>query len=99
MAIARNSFPILSPLTGLGLTLALSGMFIGLRRTQRNEPLTVSTFFVTLLQTLRGNFYLLHWMLVIAGITARISVRPKRLKWVKTVHQGTEEGEESFSFD
>jgi 1,2-diacylglycerol 3-beta-glucosyltransferase len=99
MAIARNSFPILSPLTGLGLTLALIGMFVGLRRTQRNEPLTVSTFFVTLLQTLRGNFYLLHWMLVIAGITARISVRPKRLKWVKTVHQGTEEGEESFSFD
>lgn len=99
MAIARKSFPILSPLTGLGLTLALIGMFIGLRRTQRNEPLTVGTFFVTLLQTLRGNFYLLHWMLVIAGITARISVRPKRLKWVKTVHQGTEEAEESFSFD
>lgn len=96
MAIARKSFPMLSPLTGLGLTLTLIGMFIGLRRTQRNEPLTVSTFFVTLLQTLRGTFYLLHWMLVIVGITARISVRPKRLKWVKTVHQGA--GEESFEF-
>lgn len=96
MALARKSFPMLSPLTGLGLTLTLIGMFIGLRRTQRNEPLTVSTFFVTLLQTLRGTFYLLHWMLVIAGITARISVRPKRLKWVKTVHQGA--SEESFEF-
>ncbi|HEY9711733.1 MAG TPA: glycosyltransferase family 2 protein, partial [Oculatellaceae cyanobacterium] len=96
MAIARKSFPVLSPLTGLGLTLTLIGMFIGLRRTQRNEPLTVSTLFVTLLQTLRGTFYLLHWMLVIVGITARISVRPKRLKWVKTVHQGS--GEESFEF-
>ena len=96
MAIARKSFPILSPLTGLGLTLALIGMFIGLRRTQRNKQLSVSTFFVTLLQTLRGNFYLLHWMLVMAGITARISVRPKRLKWVKTVHEGS--GEESFEF-
>lgn len=96
MAIARKSFPMLSPLTGLGLTLTLIGMFIGLRRTQKNEPLTVSTFFVTLLQTLRGTFYLLHWMLVIVGITARISVRPKRLKWVKTVHQGA--GEESFEF-
>ncbi|MBD0361206.1 MAG: glycosyltransferase family 2 protein [Coleofasciculus sp. C3-bin4] len=96
MAIARKSFPILSPLTGLGLTLALIGMFIGLRRTHRNEQLSVSTFFVTLLQTLRGNFYLLHWMLVMAGITARISVRPKRLKWVKTVHEGS--GEESFEF-
>jgi 1,2-diacylglycerol 3-beta-glucosyltransferase len=96
MAIARKSFPILSPLTGLGLTLALIGMFIGLRRTQRNKQLSVSTFFVTLLQTLRGNVYLLHWMLVMAGITARISVRPKRLKWVKTVHEGS--GEESFEF-
>ncbi len=96
MAIARKSFPILSPLTGLGLTLALIGMFIGLRRTQRNEQLSVGTFFVILLQTLRGNIYLLHWLLVMAGITARISVRPKRLKWVKTVHQGS--GEESFEF-
>lgn len=96
MAVARKSFPVLSPLTGLGLTLTLLGMFVGLRRTQKNEPLTVSTFFVTLLQTLRGTFYLLHWMLVIAGITARISVRPKRLKWVKTVHEGA--GEESFEF-
>jgi 1,2-diacylglycerol 3-beta-glucosyltransferase len=30
-----------------------------------------------------------HWLIVIASTTARISVRPKRLKWVKTVHQGT----------
>lgn len=100
MAIARKGFPVLSPLTGLSLTFPLIGMFIGLRRIQRNEPLTASTFFVTLLQTLRGVFYMLHWMLVIAGITARISVRPKRLKWVKTVHQGSSEesGEESFEF-
>ncbi len=100
MAIARKSFPMLSPLTGLTLTLALIGMFVGLRRAQRDQPLTVSAFFVTLLQTLRGTFYMLHWLLVIAGMTARISVRPKRLKWVKTVHQGTSEetGEESYEF-
>jgi 1,2-diacylglycerol 3-beta-glucosyltransferase len=74
-------------------------MFIGLRRIQKDEPLTVSTFFVTLFQTLRGTFYMFHWMLVIASITARISVRPKRLKWVKTVHQGTDEaGEGSYEF-
>jgi 1,2-diacylglycerol 3-beta-glucosyltransferase len=71
-------------------------MFIGLLRTQRHKQLTISGLFVTLLQTIRGNIYLLHWMLVIAGITARISVRPKRLKWVKTVHQGN--SEESFEF-
>ncbi|MEW6491642.1 MAG: glycosyltransferase family 2 protein [Cyanobacteriota bacterium] len=99
MAIARHRPPILTPLTGLALTLPLVGMFIGLRRTQKDQPLTVSTFFVTLWQTLRGTFYLLHWMLVIASMNARISVRPKRLKWVKTVHQGSdEETEETFEF-
>ncbi len=96
MALARNRPPILSPLTVLALALPLIGMFIGLRRTRENSPLTVSTFFVTLWQTLRGTFYMLHWMLMIASITARISVRPKRLKWVKTVHEGS--GEESFEF-
>lgn len=96
MAIARNRPPILTPLTGLALALPLIGMFVGLRRTSKNSPLTASTFFVTLWQTLRGTFYMLHWMLMIASITARISVRPKRLKWVKTVHEGS--GEESFEF-
>ena len=96
MALTRNSLPILSPLTGLALTLPLIGIFIGLRRIRRDEQLNLSTFFITLLQTLRGTLYLFHWMLVIAGITARISVRPKRLKWIKTVHQGS--GEESFEF-
>lgn len=95
MAIARNRPPILTPLTALALALPLIGMFKGLRRYSQ-EPLTVSNFFLTVWQTLRGTFYMLHWMLMIASITARISVRPKRLKWVKTVHEGS--GEESFEF-
>lgn len=100
MAIARHRLPIFAPLSGFTLALPAIGMFVGLLRTQqRGEPITVSTLFVTLLQTLRGMIYMLHWMLVIAGMTARISVRPKRLKWVKTVHHGTDEaGEESFEF-
>lgn len=96
MAIARNHPPMLSPLTGLGFTLPFLGMFIGLRRTRREKKFRVSTFLATLLQTIRGTFYMLHWLLVMASTTARMSVRPKRLKWVKTVHQGT--GEESFEF-
>ena len=96
MAIARSRLPILAPLTGLSLTFPLIGMFIGLRRTRNQERLTFSQFFVTLWQTLRGNLYLLHWMPVMIGTTARMSIRPKRLKWVKTVHQGTTS--ESFEF-
>ena len=97
MAIARKSFPLLTPLTTLTLTLPLIGMFVGLCRTKRDEPRTAASLLITFLQTLRGTLYMLHWMLVIAGITARISVRPKRLKWVKTVHQGSES--DSFEFE
>ncbi|MBD1892878.1 glycosyltransferase family 2 protein [Coleofasciculus sp. FACHB-SPT9] len=96
MAIARNRLPILSPITGMTFILFLMGMFVGLHRTHKEEKLTASVFFVTLLQTLRGVLYMLHWMVIIAATTARMSVRPKRLKWIKTVHQGS--SEESFEF-
>ena len=89
MAILRHHPPVLSPVTGLGLTLPFLGMFIGLRRTQKTERGRNS--FLTLMQTVRGTVYMLHWLLVMASATARMSVRPKRLKWVKTVHQGTSE--------
>ncbi|MFM8006294.1 MAG: glycosyltransferase family 2 protein, partial [Dolichospermum sp.] len=45
---------------------------------------------VLLLQTLRGSLYMLHWLVVMSSTTARMSFRPKRLKWVKTVHKGVE---------
>ena len=97
MAIARHQLPIFAPMSGFTLALPAIGMYFGLLRTNRNQPINVSTLLVTLLQTLRGMLYMLHWMLVIAGMTARISVRPKRLKWVKTVHQGADE--ESFELE
>jgi len=90
MAILRNHPPLLSPVTGLGLTLPFFGMFIGLRRIRLAERGRTS-FFLTFMQTVRGTVYMLHWLLVMASATARMSIRPKRLKWVKTVHQGTSE--------
>jgi len=88
MSIALRRMPLASPLTFLTLTLSVVGMFVGLRRTRKETKFDVRRVFVTWLQTLRGTVYMLHWMLV-GIVTARISVRPKRLKWVKTVHQGT----------
>ena len=41
-----------------------------------------------LLHTLFGTIYMFHWLPVVAVTTARLSIRPKRLKWVKTIHQG-----------
>ena len=84
MAIARSRPPMLMPLTSLAITLSMVGMFLGLWRTQKRSIL------VMMLQTLRGTLYMLHWLPVMASTTARISVRPKRLKWVKTIHQGSD---------
>jgi 1,2-diacylglycerol 3-beta-glucosyltransferase len=60
-------------------------MFMGLRRTQR---LSIP---MALLQTLQGTLYMLHWIVVMSTTTARVAIRPKRLKWVKTVHGGEPE--------
>ncbi|MDF0556115.1 glycosyltransferase family 2 protein [Kamptonema sp. UHCC 0994] len=90
MSIVLRRLPITSPLTVMTITLSLVGMFIGLRRTRRQTKFAVSNVFVTLLQTMRGTLYMLHWLVVVGSVTARISVRPKQLKWVKTIHQGTD---------
>ncbi len=39
-------------------------------------------------QAIYGSLYMFHWLPIVSSMTARVSVRPKRLKWVKTVHQG-----------
>jgi 1,2-diacylglycerol 3-beta-glucosyltransferase len=90
MAIARNRAPMLSPVTGLTMTMFVLAMSTGLKRVRKDEKFRISTFFVIVLQTLRGTIYMFHWLVVMVSTTARISVRPKRLKWIKTVHQGGE---------
>lgn len=89
MSIVLRRMPIGSPLTFMTLTLSVVGMFVGLRRTRKETKFDVKRVFATLLQTLRGTVYMFHWLLV-GTVTARIAVRPKRLKWVKTVHQGAD---------
>jgi len=64
--------------------LAQSGKFQS-RRIELN--LLLSTFWLVL-HTLFGTLYMFHWLPVVALTTARLSCRPKRLKWVKTTHQG-----------
>ncbi len=39
-----------------------------------------------------GFVYMLHWFPVMIVTTARMCVQPKRLKWIKTEHQGTAPG-------
>ncbi|OLP16813.1 glycosyl transferase [Leptolyngbya sp. 'hensonii'] len=101
MGLLRNRLPILSPITTLSLSLSLMWTFMGLRRVQRLENrlrkergqtprcMSFPMLMMTLLQALRGTFYMLHWVPVMTSTTARMAVRPKRLKWVKTIHHGT----------
>jgi 1,2-diacylglycerol 3-beta-glucosyltransferase len=88
MAIARHRLPILSPLTGMTITVSFFGMFASLKRIHKSKGLKTSNF-ILLLQSLRGILYLFHWIVVISSTTIRMSVRPKRLKWVKTLRQGS----------
>jgi 1,2-diacylglycerol 3-beta-glucosyltransferase len=88
MAIARHRPPVFTPVTSLSVTMSVAGMFVGLRKMNRHKRLSFTDNLTILLQTLRGTLYMLHWFIVISSTTARMSIRPKRLKWVKTVHQG-----------
>ncbi|HLP90894.1 MAG TPA: glycosyltransferase family 2 protein [Nostocaceae cyanobacterium] len=91
MSIIRHRPPIFSPVTGLSVTMSVVGMFSGLKRIRQDQQeFKPHNYFMLLLQTMRGSIYMLHWLVVMSSTTARISVRPKRLKWVKTVHTGAE---------
>jgi len=90
MAIARHRLPILSPITALLFAWGFLGMFRGLIRVQATSgrAINLSSLLTIIGQSLRGLIYMLHWQVVMFSVTARMSVRPKRLKWVKTVHEG-----------
>ena len=91
MAIARHRLPILSPVTALLFAWGFFGMFRGLIRIQNTagNPVRLLDLFRIAGQSLQGLIYMLHWQIVMFSVTARMSFRPKRLKWVKTVHEGS----------
>ena len=88
MAIARHRYPMLAPMSVVMFSMSTWGMFVGLLTTRSEEKLSFGTLLRIGWQTLRGLVYMLHWLVVMPCVTARVSVRQKRLKWVKTVHEG-----------
>ena len=97
MMLMRHHLPILAPLSTLLFCFGLISMFQGLARIQATqEPLKFSSYFKIVRKTIRGIIYMLHWQIVMASITVRMSIRPKKLKWVKTVHEGS--GKEIYEF-
>ena len=91
MAIARHRLPLLSPITALLFVWGFTGIFRGLVRIRiaSGKSLDAASLMKIVWQSLRGLVYMVHWQIVMLSITARMSIRPKRLKWVKTVHEGT----------
>ncbi len=85
MALWRQQLPLYFPLTTVMLGFSIWGMFKGMQQTAK------LSVWQTFLDTLRGMVYMFHWLLVISSMTARLAIRPKKLKWVKTTRQGQDQ--------
>jgi 1,2-diacylglycerol 3-beta-glucosyltransferase len=84
-AIVLRHNPMLPAIAGFSLALSAVTMAFGLRRSYQ------ISWRSAIWQTISGMIYMLHWIPVIASVTLRMCVLPKRLKWVKTQHQGVGE--------
>lgn len=82
IAIALRRPPVFAPLTTLAVGVSYWGMTIGIHRTQKISLL------LAMVRAIKGTLYMTHWIIVMAFATTRMAVRPKRLKWVKTMHGG-----------
>jgi 1,2-diacylglycerol 3-beta-glucosyltransferase len=81
-AIVFRHNPMLPAIAGFSLALSAVTMAFGLRRSYH------ISWRSAILKTISGMIYMLHWIPVIASVTLRMCLLPKRLKWVKTQHQG-----------
>lgn len=84
-AIVFRHNPMLPAIAGFSLALSSVTMAFGLKRAYQ------MSWRSAIWQTVPGMIYMLHWIPVIASVTLRMCVLPKRLKWVKTQHQGAGE--------
>ena len=84
-ALVLRHNPMLPAIAGFSLALSAVTMAFGLRRSYQ------MSWRSAIWQTTTGMIYMLHWIPVIASVTLRMCILPKRLKWVKTQHQGVGE--------
>ena len=84
-AIVLGHNPMLPAIAGFSLALSSVTMAFGIRRSYQ------MSWRSAIWQTVSGMIYMLHWIPVIASVTLRMCIFPKRLKWVKTEHQGAGE--------
>ncbi|NUN66509.1 glycosyltransferase family 2 protein [Pseudanabaena biceps] len=84
-AIVLGDSPMLPAIAGFSLALSSVTMAFGMRRSYK------MSWRSAIWKTVSGMIYMLHWIPVIGSVTLRMCVLPKKLKWVKTVHQGAGE--------
>jgi 1,2-diacylglycerol 3-beta-glucosyltransferase len=91
MAAIKHQAPVFTPITIVTFGLFFLSAVRGLRRSRvlmpESERREVNGVWLVQ-QAIVGAIYMAHWLPVIAFTTARMAVRKKRLKWVKTVHSG-----------
>lgn len=92
-SLSRHRLPLLGSLSGILLFFSFIGMMKGIKRNELEFKPSFSNLWRILGQSLQGTLYMIHWFIIIPSVTARMSIRQKRLKWVKTTHSGGEEGE------
>ncbi len=80
LALIHRQLPVYGPISVMAVLMSAIGMFTTLRQAEQ------TSVWSAVIQTARGAFYMLHWLVVIGTMSMRISVRPKQLRWVKTVH-------------
>ncbi|MEO1620507.1 MAG: glycosyltransferase family 2 protein [Cyanobacteria bacterium J06632_3] len=81
LSLFRHQLPVFGPMTAMAVAMSGIGMFTTLREAEAK-----TSVWSAIGQTVLGSIYMLHWLVVIGTMAMRISIRPKQLKWVKTVH-------------
>ena len=95
MVLLRHEPPVLAPLSTILIGFGSLNMYRSIKKVREANNRQVN-FWAIVKETVRGMIYMLHWQVVLTSITVRMSIRPKKLKWVKTVHEGG--GQESFEY-
>jgi 1,2-diacylglycerol 3-beta-glucosyltransferase len=98
LSVMQHRLMMLTPISTLTFSFFIICALRGLRRAPWAESVQGKGPAITwrwelgkrLRLALWGLIYMFHWLPVISLAILRMSVLPKRLKWVKTVHQGVE---------
>jgi 1,2-diacylglycerol 3-beta-glucosyltransferase len=88
-----HSNPMLAPISIITTSLPIIAIVRGSRLMQGQagyepRPRGLSGWVTLLGKLVMTTLYLFHWIPVIVAVTLRMAIFPKRLKWVKTIHEG-----------